>query len=128
MKFMGWHQRFGEMLDDSDEVRVVEKPFIFVFIDSETKRAYSVGERWLVVEDVSYLFQLPSYINNASVRPVVVVLQMEVLDSRDDEYPDTQCSGRELPALERLTCRHSESVVKQMITPPTKCSRAISAG
>jgi hypothetical protein len=42
-----------------------------------------------------------------------------------DEYPDTQCSGRELPALECLNYRHSESLVKQMITPPPKFSMAV---
>ena len=50
---------------------------------------------------------------------------VEVFESRDDEYPDTQCSGRDLPALECLIYRHSESVVKQMITPPPKFSMAV---
>ena len=49
---------------------------------------------------------------------------VEVL-KRYDEYPDTQCSGRELPALERLNYRKSESLVKQMITPPPKFSTAV---
>ncbi|KAF8799764.1 hypothetical protein BYT27DRAFT_7200998 [Phlegmacium glaucopus] len=35
-----------------------------------------------------------------------------------DEYLDKQCSGRELPALEYLDYSSSESLVKQMITPP----------
>ena len=49
----------------------------------------------------------------------VLLDEVEVL-KRNDEYPDTQCSGRELPALERLNYRGSESLVKQMITPPPK--------
>jgi hypothetical protein len=48
-----------------------------------------------------------------------------VLESGYDEYPDTQCSGPELPALERLNYRDSESLVKQMITPPPKFSMAV---
>ena len=42
-----------------------------------------------------------------------------------DEYPDTQCSGRELPALERLNYRNSGSLIKQMITPLPKFSMAV---
>ena len=40
VKFMGWHQRFGEKLEDSDESRINEKPSVFFFCDSETNRAY----------------------------------------------------------------------------------------
>ena len=50
---------------------------------------------------------------------------VEVYESRDDEYPDTQCFGRELPALENLYYRNSESLVKQMVTPPPKFSIAV---
>ena len=50
---------------------------------------------------------------------------VEVFESRDDEYPDTQCSGRELPALDCLNYRNSESLVKQMITPPPNFSMAV---
>ena len=42
-----------------------------------------------------------------------------------DEYPDEQCSGRVLPALELLNYCNSESLVKQMITPPPKFSMAV---
>ena len=48
-----------------------------------------------------------------------------VFESRDDEYPDTQCSGRELPALEHLNYLHSTRLVKQMITPPPNFSMAV---
>ena len=48
-----------------------------------------------------------------------------VFESGDDEYPDEQCSGRELPVLELLYYRDSESLVKQMITPPPKFSTAV---
>ena len=50
-----------------------------------------------------------------------------VFESGDDEYPDEQCSGRELklPALELLCFRRSKSLVKQMITPPPKFSTAV---
>ena len=54
----------------------------------------------------------------------VEVLHVEV-ESGDDDYPDTQCSGRELPALERLNYRNSRSLIKQMITPPPKFSMAV---
>jgi len=37
-----------------------------------------------------------------------------------DRYPDEQCFGRELPALEVLNYRDSQSLVKQMITPPPR--------
>ena len=50
---------------------------------------------------------------------------VEVFESRDDEYPDTQCSGRELPALEHLEYCNSENLVKQMVTPPPKFSMAV---
>ena len=51
---------------------------------------------------------------------------VKVSESRDAEYPDTQCSGRrKLPALERLNHRNSGSLVKQMITPPPKFSMAV---
>ena len=36
-----------------------------------------------------------------------------------DNYPDEQCSGRVLPALELFNYRRSQTVVKQMITPPS---------
>ena len=45
---------------------------------------------------------------------------VEVFDSTDVEYPDTQCSGGELPALKSLIYRYSENLVKQMITAPSK--------
>ena len=50
---------------------------------------------------------------------------VKVFDFRDDGYPDTQCTGRELPALECLNYHNSESLVKQMITPPPKFSMAV---
>ena len=50
---------------------------------------------------------------------------VEVFESGDDEYPDEQCYGRELPALELLNCRDSKGLVKQMITPPPKFSTAV---
>jgi hypothetical protein len=37
-----------------------------------------------------------------------------------DEYPDNQCSGREPPPLEVLDFRDSHSLLKQMITPPSR--------
>ena len=37
-----------------------------------------------------------------------------------DKYPDEQCSGREPPALEFFDCSHSETVIRQMITPPPR--------
>ncbi|KAF8799711.1 hypothetical protein BYT27DRAFT_7200935 [Phlegmacium glaucopus] len=42
-----------------------------------------------------------------------------------DEYPDNQCSGRELPALENLNYLNSESLVKQMIIPPSRFHTAV---
>ena len=52
---------------------------------------------------------------------------VEVFESKlgDDEYPDTQCSGRELPALELLSFCRSETLIKQMITPPPKFSMPV---
>ena len=50
---------------------------------------------------------------------------VEVFDSRVDEYPDTQCSGGEPPSLELLNYCNSESLVKQMITPPLKFPMAV---
>ena len=55
----------------------------------------------------------------------VYLYYVEVFDSRDDGYPDTQCSGRELPALEHLNYRRSASLVKQLITPPPEFSMAV---
>ena len=55
----------------------------------------------------------------------VYLKEVEVFDSGDDEYPDTQCSGRESPALEILSYHYSESLVKQMITPPPNFSMAV---
>jgi hypothetical protein len=37
-----------------------------------------------------------------------------------DKYPDQQCSGRQLPAVEHLSCRDSESLIKHMITQPSR--------
>ena len=37
-----------------------------------------------------------------------------------DKYPNKQCSGREPPQLEVLDYRDSHSLVKQMITPPSR--------
>ena len=37
-----------------------------------------------------------------------------------DKYPDEQCSGRKPPALELFSCSHSETVIRQMITPPPR--------
>jgi hypothetical protein len=37
-----------------------------------------------------------------------------------DECPDNQCSGRELPSLEVFDYRDSHSLLKQMITPPSR--------
>jgi hypothetical protein len=50
---------------------------------------------------------------------------VEGFDPRDSEYHDTQCSGRELPALEYLDCRNSESLLNQMISPPPEFSMAV---
>ena len=50
---------------------------------------------------------------------------MEVLESRDDEYPNTQCSNRELPAHKCLIYRYSESLVKQIITSSPKFSMVV---
>ncbi|KAF8799703.1 hypothetical protein BYT27DRAFT_7342791 [Phlegmacium glaucopus] len=49
-------------------------------------------------------------------------IHLDVVEAtRDyDEYPDNQCSGRELPALEYLSYLDSVSLVKQMITPPSR--------
>ncbi|KAF8959399.1 hypothetical protein BDZ97DRAFT_1922926 [Flammula alnicola] len=43
-----------------------------------------------------------------------------VTEESYDNYPDEQCSGRESPALELFDCRDSQSLVKQMITPPPR--------
>ena len=48
-----------------------------------------------------------------------------VFEPGDNEYPDEQYSGRELPALEILSFCFSESLVKQMITPPPDFSIAV---
>jgi hypothetical protein len=45
---------------------------------------------------------------------------VEMTKKEYDNYPDEQCSGRELPALERLSYRNSESLIKNMITPPSR--------
>ena len=37
-----------------------------------------------------------------------------------DKYPEEQCSGRVTPALELFDYRSSQTVVKQMITPPRR--------
>ena len=50
---------------------------------------------------------------------------VEGSDPRDSDYHDTQCSGRELPALEYLNYRNSGSLVDQMITPPPKFSMVV---
>ena len=50
---------------------------------------------------------------------------MWVFLSRYHKYLDSQCFGRELPALERLKYRYSESLVEQMIIPPPKFSMAV---
>ena len=50
---------------------------------------------------------------------------VEVFESGDDEYPDEQCCGKESPALELLSYCNSESLVKQMISPPPKFSMAV---
>ncbi|KAF8810568.1 hypothetical protein BYT27DRAFT_7253550 [Phlegmacium glaucopus] len=42
-----------------------------------------------------------------------------------DEYPDKQCSGRELPAVEYLDYILSGSLVKQMITSPPRFHTAV---
>jgi len=42
-----------------------------------------------------------------------------------DEYPDEECSARELPAPEYLTYRNAQSVIKQMITPPARYTSVI---
>ena len=55
----------------------------------------------------------------------VYLQYVDVLESRADEYPDTQCSDRELPALEHLNYRNSESLVKQMINPLPDFSKAV---
>ena len=44
---------------------------------------------------------------------------------RDSEYYDTQCSGRELPALEYLDYRNSGSLIDLMINPPPDLSMAV---
>ena len=43
-------------------------------------------------------------------------------DAEEDytDYPDKQFSGRESPALELFICLRSDTVVKQMITPPPR--------
>lgn len=43
-----------------------------------------------------------------------------VTEESYDKYPDNQCSGREAPALELFNYRNSQSLVKQMVTPPIK--------
>jgi len=50
---------------------------------------------------------------------------VEVFEPKDDEYPASQRSGRELPALEYMAYRHSGSLVEQMITPPPGFSSAV---
>jgi hypothetical protein len=41
-------------------------------------------------------------------------------DEDYNNYPDEQCSGRESPALEIFICRKSDTVVRQMISPPPR--------
>jgi hypothetical protein len=43
---------------------------------------------------------------------------VEVGEESYDKYSDEQCSGREPPALELFNCSHSDTVFRQMITPP----------
>ena len=78
----------------------------------------------LTVLNLSYCENVPLtlFLVCPNLREVYLDL---VFDSRDDGYPDTQCSGRELPALECLNYRHSASLVKQMITPSPKFSMAV---
>ncbi|KAF8959432.1 hypothetical protein BDZ97DRAFT_1394214 [Flammula alnicola] len=46
--------------------------------------------------------------------------KVAVAEESYDQYPETQCCGRELPALELLNYRESQSLVRQMITPPPR--------
>ena len=55
----------------------------------------------------------------------VYLQNVDVLEAREDEYPDTQFSDRELPALEHLNYRNSESLVKRMTTPSPNFSKAV---
>ena len=43
-----------------------------------------------------------------------------ITEESHNKYPDNLCSGQELPALEVLNYRDSQSLVKQMITPPPR--------
>ncbi|KAF8959436.1 hypothetical protein BDZ97DRAFT_2078106 [Flammula alnicola] len=50
----------------------------------------------------------------------VLLAKVGVAEESYENYPDKQCSGRESPALELFDYRDSQSLVKQMITPPLR--------
>jgi hypothetical protein len=49
-----------------------------------------------------------------------VTLTYATAEKSYDEYPDDQCSGREPPSLEVLDYGVSHSLLRQMITPPSR--------
>ena len=49
----------------------------------------------------------------------VHLARVEACEKSYDKYPDEQCTGREPPALEFFNYRCSDTVVRQMITPPS---------
>ncbi|KAF8959426.1 hypothetical protein BDZ97DRAFT_1667235 [Flammula alnicola] len=62
---------------------------------------------------------LPLFLACPRLREVLLD-NVEVAEESYDKYPDKQCCGRESPALELLNYRDSQSLVKQMITPPPR--------
>ncbi|KAF8959421.1 hypothetical protein BDZ97DRAFT_2078100 [Flammula alnicola] len=62
---------------------------------------------------------LPLFLTCPRLREVLLA-HVEVAEESYDKYPDKQCSGRESPALEVFNYRDSQSLVRQMITPPPR--------
>ena len=86
----------------------------------------SFFSRTLTVLDLTYCENVPLtlFLVCPNLREVCLG-DVAVSESRYDEYPDSQCFGRELPALERLKYRNSETLIEKMITPPPKFSMAV---
>ena len=100
---------------------IIEDPILVV-----GRLMQSFFSRTLTVLNLSYCENVPLtlFLVCPNLREVYLDY-VSVFESRDDEYPEKQCSGRELPALEMLNYSKSERLVKQMITPPTKLPMAV---
>ena len=100
----------------------VENPFIFqdpMLIVGQLMQ--TIFSQTLTVLRLAECENVPSTIFLICPRLREVVLDhVEVTDQSYDEFPDEQCSDRELPALERLEYRNSDNLIQEMITPPPR--------